>query len=351
MGAAHALDRLGEDAARTRSTAGPTRCAHGRPPAAQPFPDAALVGPRVRELYNDAYRPIPGASTRSRWARSGAGMLGRDLAHRRPDGRGAVPRRRPATFSDDLLLLDGSQGVPRGDALQGRVQPGSRRDRRPRRRRARHGRGDDRAVCRREAAPYPARACRARRRRRPSRRARMRPRCAERERRATRRSRASTCSTRTGDRRTLVQRFGMRDAATAASRAVDYRARPPAHGWPLVEARRAADRSSWTTFPRASVRCPAARWAEPPHRRSSLPLASPEQPRPYGFSSCARQPAPRARRRLPRLLRAGRRAGRDGDPQRARATRRSGGAPRRWPRSIARRRSSSATSATSSGRR
>ena len=99
-------------------------------------------------------------------------------------------------------------------------------------------------------------------------------------------------------------------------------------------------------------RLPAGAWPEAPTRRSSLPIA----PRPDGGSRGVagrrRQPAPRVRRRVRGFLRA-RRAGRSRPAiaQRARRTRTSGGAPRRWPSSTARRPRSSPTSATSSGRR
>ena len=57
------------------------------------FPMLLWWGPEFVQLYNDAYRPIPGAKHPKSMGQAGCGMLGRDLAHHRADGRGAVSRR------------------------------------------------------------------------------------------------------------------------------------------------------------------------------------------------------------------------------------------------------------------
>ena len=96
----------------------------------------------------------------------------------------------------------------------------------------------------------------------------------------------------------------------------------------------------------SSARCPAASGRS----RSRVPWccrsASGGGP-PRRVPGGRRQPAPRARRGLPRLLRPGRGPRRHRGRQRAGATRRSAAAPRRWPSSTAPRPRSSATSATS----
>ena len=92
-----------------------------------------------------------------------------------------------------------------------------------------------------------------------------------------------------------------------------------------------------------------------PSRPSSaavvLPLAQPGQTRPRRRVRRRAQPATARSTRLPRLPRAARRPDRGRAGECARRTRRSAGAPRRWPSSTARRRRSSPTSATSSARR
>ena len=96
---------------------------------------------------------------------------------------------------------------------------------------------------------------------------------------------------------------------------------------------------------------PAGAWPRPPARAVALPIAA--SGRPGGGRAGRRpQPVPPVRRRATAAScrwSAGQIAA--GDRQRAAPTRRSGGAPRRWPSSTAPRPRSSATSATSSARR
>ena len=323
----------------------------GRSAAAQPVPDAALVGARVRPALQRRLPADPGRQAPEVDGPAGRGMLGGDLAHHRADDRGAVPRR-AGDLERRPRPADRPQGVPRGDALQGRLQPGPRRDRAAdrHRRRARDRGRDDGGRVRRAPAAHAARAGRARGRapRRPSRRARRRRRRWATT-RATCRSPSSICSTTPASTAHLAG--SVRPGRERRRRAADGRARRA-----VEVAARAASPSSAASSSCAGLR---EQFAALPCGAWSRAAAHRDRPAAGVARSAARlrragrraQPAPRARRRLPRLLRAGRRAGRDRDPQRAAPTRRSGGAPRRWPRSIAPRRRSSPTSATSSARR
>ena len=138
----------------------------GRSAAAQPVPDAALVGARVRSALQ---RRVPADPRRQAPEVDGParrGMLGRDLAHHRADGRGAVSRR-AGDLERRPRPADRPQGVPRGDPLQGVLQPGPRRDRAAdrHRRRARDRGRDDGGRVRRAPAADAARAGRERGRR------------------------------------------------------------------------------------------------------------------------------------------------------------------------------------------
>ena len=90
----------------------------------------------------------------------------------------------------------------------------------------------------------------------------------------------------------------------------------------------------------------------PPTQRCVVPIApaGPGAHRPAS-SSPALNPYRRVRRHVPELRRSLRRPDRRRTRERARVRRASAAGPRRWPSSIARRRRSSATSATSSARR
>ena len=187
----------------------------------------------------------------------------------------------PATWSDDLDLLIEPPRIPRGDALQRRLQPGPRRDRAP------TGIGgvlatvrrDDRGRVRRAPAAHAARAGRAARRAR-RRRAGVRAggRDAGRQpaRRAVRRS--STCSTTTAARRTwpATLRRGASGDVAPPTVALDT----PAQAGRSRERRRAAPRRAGRPIcASGSRRFRCGAWAEPPHTALALPLPSPEHPR------------------------------------------------------------------------
>ena len=117
---------------------------------------------------------------------------------------------------------------------------------------------------------------------------------------------------------------------------------------PAMPQRRAAGRASDSAnaLPRAAG--PVVRSA--PHRGRRADSVE-QGARAARAAGRRRQRPPEIRRLLPGLLRAGADADRDGHQPMPAPTRRSGSAPKRWRRSTARRRRSSATSATSSERR
>ena len=147
-------------------------------------------------------------------------------------------RGEPATSERRSAPADQPQGVPRGDALRGGVQPRPRRDRRGHRRRRRAGdrRRDD--ASRSTASGSCARCAswaRAPRRPRPAEQAcALRGRDVRRRTRATSRSRCSTCSTTTGKRRRLARQRRLRGRRRRRAPAeVDLGADGQAPAWPL----------------------------------------------------------------------------------------------------------------------
>ena len=121
--------------------------------------------------------------------------------------------------------------------------------------------------------------------------------------------------------------------------------------WRLAECARDATTIVLDDLPQRFGRLPGGPYEEPTHTAVILPLSRPGLDHPYGVLVAGVSPRRALDDQLPRLLRAGRRSHRHRHQQRRRA--RGCAPPRRGAgaRSIARRRRSSATSATSSGRR
>ena len=258
---------------------------------------------------------------------AGRGMLGGDLARHRADDRGAVPRR-AGDLERRSRPADRPQGVPGGDALQGRVQPGPRRDRRA------TGIGGVLAT----VAETTGRSCSA---------SGSCARCASwaraRPRRKTPEQACAQAAATLGENprdvpfaRLLPARRARPHRAPGRQRAAWPRAATSRRRrWRSTRRRngrsarrgRAASRSSVVRRPARAVRgaCPAARRGR--SRRTpaiALPLASPDQPRAYGVLIAAVSPHRALDDGYRALLRAGGGAGRDGDPQRDAPTRRSG---------------------------
>ena len=279
----------------------------------------ARVRPALqRRLSADPGRQAPALDGPA--ARANAGRRSGTSSDRWSRRRSAAS---PATWSDDLALLINRKGFLEETHFKVAYSPvpddtvaGDRH-----RRRARDGRRDDRAGLSASAS------C---------------ARCASWARAPpTPRRPSEACASAAATLRGQHARRPVRALLSAGRRRHARRAWPAACGFEDGEQRRAPPRSIGADAPAtgrshgsldasARRRCcddlaerlggAALRRAgrEPPHTAIALPLASPEQPRAYGVLVCRRQPAPRARRRLPRLLRAGRRAGRHRDPQRAR---------------------------------
>ena len=309
-------------------------------------------GPQFVQLYNDAYRPILGAKHPRSMGQPARRMLGGDLAHHRADDRGAVPRR-----AGDLQRRSASCCIDRNGFLEEThfkvayspvpdetVQP--------------TGIGGVLAtvaettekVYRRAAAAHAARAGRARRGRADAGAGlreggrdagRERPRRPVRPLLSAGRERAHRAPGR------VVRRRGRSGDVAPPTIALGRRRST----WPLAEVAarrpRGGGHRSARAIRRAARAAPGGAAAHGDRAAARVARSAARLRR----ADRRRQPAPRAGRRLPRLLRAGRRADRDRDPQRRARTRRSASAPRRWPSSTAPRRRSSATSATSSARR
>ena len=339
-----------------RSKAGRRRCARWSACCCATASRCCSGGDReFVQIYNDAYRPILGRQAPAVDGPAGARMLGGDLAHHRPDGRGAVPRR-AGDLERRPRSADQPPRLPRGDALHGRLQPGPRRDRRAERhrRRARDRHGDHGAGV---SASASCARCATWARARPTRKTPEQA-CAQaaatlaRQRRATCRSPSVYLLDEHGSTARLAGSVRRR-GRERRRRAADDRAR------------RAGDAGRWRESPsRAASRLVAdlrERFAAPPAAGAVDGAAAHGDRAAAGVARSAarlrragrrRQPAPGARRRLPRLPRAGRRRrSRTAIAQRARLR---GGAAARRGAGRARPRQDRlllATSATSSARR
>ena len=357
-GRADALDRLVEDAARRRSRLVAGAADDGRPPAAQPLPDAALVGAASSSSSTTTPTGRSSApSTRGRWG-SRPRECWSEIWHvigpliETPFHGG------PATWIDDLVLLMNRHGFVEETHFTIAYSPVPDETRRraasaacwrPCTRSPRRSFGERRCATLRDLGARAGRGAR-----RPRRPAPSRPRRCRRQRRATSRSRCSTCSTPTAARRTWRRPCGVARAATARRPTVVPRTRGDDAGWPLAEvAEPGRGRAGRRPARAASRRCRAAPWSDPPHtadraaarvaRAAAAPTACPRG---------RRQPAPRARRRLPRLPRARRRPDRDRRSRNARAYEEETQARRGAGRARSREdRVLLATSATSSARR
>ena len=351
-GRAHALHRLVEDAPRSRSRPGPRRCARWWAAAANRFPMLLWWGPRYVQLTTTRTGRSRARSTRvdgparaECWA---------EIWHIIGPMVEAPFRGGPATWSDDLDL-DRPPRLPRGDALQGRLQPGPRRERRPSGiggvlatvaemtekvvRRAAAAALRELGAARRAAQDRPRRRARRRRRRRwPS-----TPR--------TFRSPSSICSIETAARRTWPA-SGLAPERRRRQPASRRRSRRRTAKWPLARVAGSAASRSSTDLRERFARVPGGPWSDPPRHRHRAAARRPTAPHAQR-ASWSRASARAARSTTATAVSSSwlRGADRDRDRQRARLRGGAASAPRRWRRSTAPRPRSSATSATSSARR
>ena len=308
-------------------------------------------GPELTFFYNDAYRPMT-LGAKHPWALGPAGArgVGGDLAGHRPAHRRPCSQTGGATWDEALLLFLERSGYPRGDLPHLLLQPAARR-RRP------ASRGmlcvvteeTERVIGERRLA-HAARA------RPPSSPAPTpEPRC-------SRRAGAprSAPTERPAVRADLSVRGRRRAPRLACATGID--ARPPggaradrAHGCRRLAGAPSCSRTGAAAVDDLDAPLRSAADRAPGTgrraggRRADRPARA--RTRPAGFLVAGAQSRTGRSTTATRLPRAARRPDRGRPRQRRAPTRRSGGAPRRWPSSTAPRPRSSPTSATSSARR
>ena len=349
-GAPNARARLVAHRRSVRSNGGRSRCARRVSTCLDcAFPIVLWWGPELTILYNDEYVPMLGPAKHPRGARaaraprcgrrsgtSSSPMLSQVMSHGRAD---AVAR--PAAAHRPRL--------PRRSVLLVLVQPDSRRRRDGRRRllpgHRNHGEGHRRAP--------PAHAARSGRPHQRRRRARTTP-TPRRRRRwpRTRTTSRSRCIYRVDDARTAAPARGRgRHRAGRAAVARTGDARRPGDAWSMQRVAGSGRAALLTDLARALRRAADRRLEGGAAQRARAAGAAARPGAAARHPGGGGEPDARARRRLPHVLRAGRHARLPPVSPTRRRSRRSGGAPRAWPSSIAPRPRSSPTSRTSSARR
>ena len=306
------------------------------------LPDRPLLGAATTSCSTTTRTPDPRQEAPVGARPALPGGVVRDLGRDRADARRRDGHRR----SD---VVRGSAAAPRAPRLPGGmllhllVQPGPRRRRRRRRHLHRRDREHRRVLGERRLRTLRELGGTRPRRSRPSEACRIAATDAGGRTAPTCRSRCSTCSTPRAARRRWRPRSGWSAGSPASPADVELDApgMRPAGRWP--RSCRTGEPVVVGDLTRALGPLPGGPWPESARSALVLPLAAPGQERLAGVLVAGVEPAPRARRRVPRLLRAGR-AARSPPPSPTRApTRTSGGAPRRWPSSTAPRPRSSAT--------